>query len=254
MRTGEFAYSFRFAGLTDIGQKRKSNQDEIILCQEKGFFAVSDGMGGLSRGEVASAYVKQAMPLLLTGGTDGYRHNGNAMSAAEELKASVSVLSDRLYEQGNGGGRILLGATLAGVRLVGSVAVFVCLGDSRGYVLRKYKKYPEQITRDMNVADILVREGDLTKEEAKNDPSSSRLTAFVGMPPPAGPETFTIGLSPGDRICLCSDGLYGMIEERDMARIMRSSRSPETVCRRLIDLANRNGGRDNISAVYIKIM
>ena len=135
-----------------------------------------------------------------------------------------------------------------------SKAIFVNLGDSRGYLLSRYKKQPIQITEDQNIAGILVRQGELTREAAKNHPASSRLTAFVGMKPPAEPEAFTVEVSPGDRILLCSDGLYGMMEERELARLMRASRSPELVCRRLIDRANENGGRDNISAAYIRIL
>ena len=80
------------------------------------------------------------------------------------------------------------------------------------------------------------------------------LTAFVGMEPPASPETVILDVKPGDRLLLCSDGLYGMVNPQDLRRLMRSSRSPERVCRRLIDRANENGGRDNISAVYLKIV
>ena len=93
----------------------------------------------------------------------------------------------------------------------------------------------------------------MTKEEAAHSPLSSKLTAFVGMTAPATPEIFVTQVRPGDRILLCSDGLYGMVPEREIARILRSSRSPERVCGRLINKANENGGRDNISAVYIKI-
>ena len=105
----------------------------------------------------------------------------------------------------------------------------------------------------MNLAGIMVEAGELTKEEARQSPLSSRLTAFVGMTAPATPEIYVTEVRPGDRILLCSDGLYGMVPEKNIARILRSSRSPERVCRRLVDKANENGGRDNISAVYIKI-
>ena len=84
-------------------------------------------------------------------------------------------------------------------------------------------------------------------------PASSRLTAFVGMQSPATPDVFIREVHPGDRILLCSDGLYGMTEERELARIMRSSRSPDRICQRLIDSANAHGGCDNIAAVYLQI-
>jgi len=73
------------------------------------------------------------------------------------------------------------------------------------------------------------------------------------MKPPAEPEAFTVEIRPGDRILLCSDGLYGMVGERELARLMRASQNPKRVCHKLVDAANDNGGRDNISSVYIRI-
>ena len=73
------------------------------------------------------------------------------------------------------------------------------------------------------------------------------------MPSPATPEAYIVDVKPGDRLLLCSDGLYGMVPERELAQLMRSSKSPDKVCRRMIERANQNGGRDNISAVYIRI-
>lgn len=74
------------------------------------------------------------------------------------------------------------------------------------------------------------------------------------MNAPALPEYFVCDVAPGDRILLCSDGLYGMVNEEDITRIMRSSRNPGTVCAKLIDQANVNGGHDNISVIYIQIV
>lgn len=253
MNTEHFAYAFRCAGMADIGKRRSSNQDRVILAPELGFFGVSDGMGGLAYGEIAAEYVAEAMPIMVKAAADELKSSPDADAASAKLKAAVSTVSDCLYENQNSDGHIRCGATLASVWLIGDQAVFSWLGDSRGYVLPRYKKNLRQITKDMNVAALLVENGDLTKEEAKDHPTSSQLTAFVGMPAPAETATAVTELSRGDRILLCSDGLYGMVSERDIVRIMRSSRSPETVCRRLVDAANAAGGRDNISAVYILI-
>ncbi len=247
-----FNFTYRYAGLVDIGKCRESNQDEVILSPATGFFAVSDGMGGLEQGGKASEYVRKAMPITIEAG-DHDRSSIGAEDMADYLTDVVRLVSDRLYDQGNTGWSIRYGATLAGVLLHRDKAIFVCLGDSRGYLLPKYKKQLRQITNDMNVAGYLVRNGEMTKEQAKNDYRSSQLTAFVGMPKPATPETFIVDVKPGDRILLCSDGLYGMAEESTIARIMRSSENPEVVCKRLIREANANGGRDNISAAYIRI-
>lgn len=249
-----FEYPVRYGALTDIGRKRKTSQDEVILAPEAGFFGVSDGMGGLSEGGASSVYVKKAMPLLLRSLAVQWKcRKPDAGSVAADLRNTVQMLSDRLFAQGNTESYFRFGATIAGVLLYGDRAVFVCLGDSRGYLLRRYRRLPQQITEDMNTAGLLVRAGEMSREEALNNPGSSRLYAFVGMAAPAAPEIFIEEVHPGDRILLCSDGLYGMIPEREISRLMRSSKSPAAICRRLIDTANNNGGRDNIAAVYIKI-
>lgn len=253
MRSPMFELEYAAAGLVDIGKKRSSNQDEIILLPEQGFFAVSDGMGGLANGAEASKYVQDALPILIAVALEDYQKSPESDFAEYLLRSAAEMLSDQLFEKVNTAEWIRFGATLAGVWMLGNKAYFVCLGDSRGYLLPKYKKTLVQITEDMNIAGLLVRNGELSKEEARNHPGSSRLTAFVGMPAPATPEVYITEVKPGDRILLCSDGLYGLVEERELAKLMRSSRSTNRVCRRLIDRANENGGTDNISVVYIKV-
>jgi serine/threonine protein phosphatase PrpC len=163
------------------------------------------------------------------------------------------MLSDAIYSIGNEGHSATYGATLSGVWLTGRHAIFVNLGDSRGYLLPKYKKKIRQITTDHNVAALMVQHGEITKEEARCHPSSATLTRFAGMNAPATPDVFIREIQPGDKILLCSDGLHGMIDDAFFPSILRSSRNPDRVCKRLIDKANANGGRDNISVVYIKI-
>ena len=248
-----FDYRFRSAWMTDIGRLRKTNMDEAVFCPDMGFFAVSDGMGGLSGGKLASEFVRTSLPELMPICMNEYEEERDAGKAAQSLSTLVQQMSDRLYEAGNTEGRFVYGATFCGVWLLGNQAAFINLGDSRAYLLARYKKKPLQITEDQNLAGMLVKNGMMTKEEAKGHPASSRLTAFVGMQSPATPDVFIREVHPGDRILLCSDGLYGMTEERELARIMRSSRSPDRICQRLIDSANAHGGCDNIAAVYLQI-
>lgn len=245
MSAAPFAYSLRYAGITDQGLRRSSNQDELILAPEQALFGVSDGMGGLAFGDIAARYVSQALPILVG--------NAEGEELAEGLRGAVNTLSDALYENQNTQG-VRCGATVAAVKLSGEQAYFLWLGDSRGYLLPKYKKTLRPMTKDMNLAGLLVEAGELTPEEAKNSPLSSKLTAFVGMTAPAETAVNAVKVRSGDRLLLCSDGLYSMLEEREIVRILRSSRNPEKVCRRLVDAANAAGGRDNISAVYIRIV
>ena len=253
IRTDHFDFPFRAAGKTDIGKKRQNNQDEVVSCTELGFFAVSDGMGGLEGGKLASEFVSKIMPGLMEISASEFKDHGDVEKAADAFGRSVRMMSDNLYDTANTKKHIAYGATFAGVWLLKDKAIFCCLGDSRGYLLPKYKKTIRQITEDQNIAGILVKNGELTRSKAKHHPASSRLTAFVGMEPPATPEVFVVDVKPGDRILLCSDGLYGRTEENDIVHIMRGSRDPERVCQGLVDLANKNGGADNISAVYVRI-
>ena len=246
-----FEYSFLYAGQKDIGRRRSSNQDEIIVCPDTGLFAVSDGMGGLHEGAKASIYVRESIPAMMQ---FTQKEAGTPEEAGIAFAETVRIVSDGLFNSANTEAYIGFGATFCGVWLYQNKAIFANLGDSRGYLLQKYKKTITQVTEDHNIAAILVKNGELSRDDAKKHPASSRLTRFVGMQTPAIPEYFVCDIKPGDRILLCSDGLYGMVDDFELVRILRSSKSPRSICKGLVDQANQNGGNDNISAVYIKVV
>lgn len=253
MENDIFQYGFSGNGLVDIGRKSSSNQDEIILAPEYGFFAVSDGMGGLIGGGKTSEMIRQVLPGLIREAAAELKKNLSPAYAAALLAEHVRMLSDSVYDTGNKHGSFDFGATLSGVWLVNKHAVFINLGDSRGYLLSHTEKNIRQITRDHSLSALLIERNELTKEEARRHSSRSQLRRFVGMNAPAAPETFIQELSPGDKLLLCSDGLHGMVNDDIFSQIMRSSQSSEVVLKQLIDAANENGGDDNISALYIKI-
>ena len=250
MKNDLFTLSYQCAGLSDIGRKRQSNQDRVILCPQNGFFAVSDGMGGLRLGEEAAEYVAGSMPPLIDLCVRECKPDTPPEEAAGLLSSMAQMLSDQLYRQGNER-RFDYGATLVGAWLYRDKAIFLGLGDSRGYLVRDGKL--NQVTLDMNVAGLMVKNGQMTREEAAHSPASSRLTAFVGMEAPATPETYIVDIRPGDALLLCSDGLYGVSPEQEITAILGSGKAPEEICRDLIASANRHGGRDNISAVFVRI-
>ena len=248
-----FDYSFQAEGLVDIGIKRTSNQDEVIIIPEFGFFAVSDGMGGLVNGKETAAMIAQMMPEMIENASAELKSDVTPEYAAQILCELVCMISDNIFDTANKGGQYHFGATLSGVWLVGTHAVFVNLGDSRGYYLKKRKRAIRQITKDHSNAAIMVEQGELTALQAKRHPASSQLNRFVGMSRPALPETFIEKILPGDCLLLCSDGLHGMVEEHELRKIMIDAKSGLMVCQRMVDKANQNGGDDNISVVYIKI-
>jgi len=252
--TSFFDYEFSVGSLVDIGKERKSNQDEVVICPEAGFYAVSDGMGGLSNGGDTSQLIKKVIPDIMEAASRELSKDPSPEFAGELLKKRIGIISDTIYDTGNRLGRFNYGATLSGVWLTGRYALFVNIGDSRGYLLPRDGEKVETITEDHNVAALLVKRGEITKDEALFHPSSSRLTRFVGMKKPAIPDVFVREVRPNDRILLCSDGLYGMVNDSIFPSIMRSAINPDHVCEQLVEQANNNGGRDNISVICIEIV
>ncbi|MDR2370549.1 MAG: protein phosphatase 2C domain-containing protein [Treponema sp.] len=249
-----FDYPYVCSNALDRGLKRESNQDKLILCPEAGFYGLSDGMGGLAQGGKTAEILAEVIPPYIREISAGLAGNvPDPKRAGELFKGKIEEISDKLYNSFNTGARSKYGATFCGVWLIGRAAVFVSIGDSRAYLLPRHGKIIRQLTNDHNIAAILIRNGELTVKGAKNHPSANQLTRFVGMEAPAEADCFIEPLAPGDRILLCSDGLHGLMEDDGIKRILRSSRSPALVCGRLVKAANESGGRDNISAVYIKL-
>ncbi len=251
MSGSAFSLTYTFAGLCDIGKLRDTNQDRIILHPDQNFFGVSDGMGGLLYGENSAIYVSSSMPKLVDISAEKLTENTTPEEAAEMLRYDAQMLSDALFNKGNSTKRFDYGATLAGVWLLRDQAIFVGLGDSRGYLLRG--KELTQISEDMNIAGLLVRNEKMTREEAAESPASSRLYAFVGMEAPAEPMTWITPVFPGDKILMCSDGLYGMVPEKEITKLLLADDPLDKICKKLIDSAKKHGGKDNISAVIVKI-
>jgi serine/threonine protein phosphatase PrpC len=254
VKGGPFRFSFSAAGGLDVGRKRNTNQDKVIFCPDLFFFGISDGMGGMPKGGETAERVAEDLPGIIV--KLGENTGGKELSLkalGEAFKSEIGSYSDTLFREYNAGAGYQGGATFCGVLLADSSAVFVNLGDSRAYVLKQGVPVPRQVTEDHNLAAEFIRQGVLTREQAKDHYSSSRLVQFMGMEEPAEPDCFIEALGPGDIILLCSDGLHGMLDDDRIGALLGSSGNPDTVCGNLIDAANRAGGWDNISAVYIRI-
>jgi serine/threonine protein phosphatase PrpC len=210
-------------------------------------------MGGLVNGSETSEIIARVMPGFVEEIIKSEAGPLTADRAAARLLEKTAVVSDSIFNTARSRGWGGFGSTFCCAWLVGQSAVFVNLGDSRGWILPRRSRLFRRVTEDHNLAAELVKAGEISRAEARGHPSASRLTRFVGMSAPACPDSFVEAVFPGDRILLCSDGLYGMVEDETLRALLRRGKSPAAVCKGLVDAANEAGGADNISAVYIKM-
>lgn len=231
-------------GLTDIGKLRKENQDAFFIDQEEGFYLVVDGMGGMQNGALAAHYVKDNLFMLLKKGLAKLQESED-QDIVIAMKEVVSVLSKNLREKVGKD----TGAAFVSVLLKGKDAYITHLGDCRAYLFRE--DVMQMLTKDHNLAALLVDLKKITPEEARIHPMRNRLTAYLGMEGKAIPEVQQISLKPGDRLLLCSDGLTGMLPETEISALLREKENPKKTLKKLITRANEAGGDDNITGVLI---
>ena len=225
----------RHGALTDIGLHRKTNEDTFVV--QPPLFAVCDGMGGASAGEVASGLAAETLAAEVAGGAP-------LLAAAEAANAAVFQRAHDNLEQSG------MGTTLTAFVLEGDTAHFVHIGDSRAYLLRDGEL--RQVSDDHSLVGEMMRDGRLTAEEAAVHPHRSILSRALGTEPQARIDEFTEGLLPGDVLLLCSDGLSGPVPA-DAIRVALTRSDPQAAAERLILEARRGGGPDNITAVVVRV-
>jgi len=234
-----------FAGLSDIGCLRSSNQDRWGADAGQSLFAVADGVATSTDGGLAAEMVIELLPTYVQRHLDG-------QAEPKELGRAVAELSNDLYAKGLTDPRIAgATSTLVAALVVGARALVVHLGDSRAYLFRAREL--QQLTRDHSLVQALLDAGEVTAEEAAQHPARNVIVRYVAMPPPALPETVALEVQDGDRILLCSDGLCGVVEDGVLAEILATQDDPPDACAALIAAARRAGGPDNITAVVIDV-
>lgn len=233
--------------ITDIGMRRKMNQDYFFTSENPvgnlpNLFIAADGMGGHNAGEYASKHavdtiVEAAEKSLLT-------------EPAAVLREAITEANKRLIEKAaqeesmSGMGTTIVAAVIAGKNLYAAN-----VGDSRLYIVNKTIR---QITRDHSLVEEMVRMGEVDREAAKTHPDKHIITRAVGAAKTVEIDFFEEELEAEDEILLCSDGLTNMIEDEDIRLIIKCQRDIAEKAQKLVETANRNGGRDNITVVVIE--
>jgi protein phosphatase len=241
------------AAHSDIGQVRAVNQDSAVAEPGMGLFVVADGMGGHLGGEVASAL---AVETLLSAIRAAGPSAGPGIDSTESLVDAVLGANERVFDEGRSNAELQgMGTTLCALALVGSgpdarLAV-VNVGDSRIYLLRDGEL--EQLTEDHSLVQELVRQGQLTPEEAASHPMRNVVTRVIGVEGDVEVDWWERPADPGDRYLLCSDGLFNEVTESRIAATLRALADPGEAARTLVALANDGGGRDNITCVVVDV-
>ncbi len=206
-------------------------------------FVVADGMGGHKAGDFASSY---AVEVLLSTIREDENSNPVKIIRAAIENANTQLLREASDNETMSG----MGTTMVLVTIVGHYAYVANVGDSRLYLVDENKI--SQITKDHSLVEEMVRMGEISRDDARNHPDKNIITRALGAGRDVDVDFFDIRLTPGDILLLCSDGLSNMVPDEDIRQVIRTSETLEETGRRLVSMANDNGGRDNIAVVLVE--
>jgi len=230
--------------ITDIGKKRSMNQDFVYASDQpvgnlKNLLIVADGMGGHNAGDLASRYTVQEML--------AYIKESEEDRPVPLLSMAIHHANEQVLEKAESEKELEgMGTTLVAATIQNEYLYVANVGDSRLYLI---DDGIEQITHDHSLVEEMIRIGELQRKDAKNHPDRNVITRAIGVRVPVRVDFFDVKLEHGDRILLCSDGLTNMVEDERILEIVRKNSSIENAAVMLVDEANKNGGKDNISVV-----
>jgi protein phosphatase len=250
--------AIKACGLTDVGKKRKHNEDAFASDVSERLFIVADGMGGHAAGEVASKITVETIGEFIAATRQKeeatwpfkYNHeldfNSNRLAVAIE-KANERVMAAVAAQPWLKG----MGTTVVAGLLNEKILSLAHVGDSRAYLMRDSQL--SRLTDDHSWVHEQVAAGILTEEEAKTHPLKNVVTRALGGGPSVSPDLQELVFSPGDRFLFCSDGLTTMVSDEEIREAAASIADPEALCHSLVDLANEKGGVDNITVVVVDV-
>jgi protein phosphatase len=247
---------------THPGRAKRNNQDSVVVFNfvrepgnaPVGLYVVADGMGGHKAGGVASATInrivthrllQQNMIETLTDDT------GNlTKSPGTILSKAIQEANQAIWEM-NGEQGSNMGAVVVAVLLINDKAVIADVGDSRVYLLRDTEL--TQMTKDHSVVARLLETGAIESDQARTHPSRNQVYRSLGEKNIIEIDVHTQPLQSGDRLLLCCDGLWDMLPNQDILRIVVRASSLQSACDDLVQAANAAGGEDNISVILVQM-
>ncbi|MCU1364950.1 MAG: putative serine/threonine protein phosphatase [Ilumatobacteraceae bacterium] len=237
----------RWGATTNPGRVRSENEDTFVA--EPMVFAVADGMGGHQAGEVASALAASIIRDRLANGSVNEDY---AVAVVNEVNAAIHGAA-RVDATKSG-----MGTTLTALAVLNAQGdqpeqlVLLNVGDSRTYRFRLGRL--QRVTVDHSYVQELVATGHITMEEARTHPRRNIVTRALGIEPNVRTDMWTLPIVRGDRFVLCSDGLVDEVPDEEILDLVASIEDPQTLSQQLVDLANRHGGRDNVTVVVLDVL
>ena len=245
---------------TDVGRLRDHNEDNYLVDKKLSLSVVADGMGGHAAGEVASALavriiheeIKAHREVIEAFGAEGADERAGSKEILNVLEQAVQRACAKIHEEAKADpAKRGMGTTLSALLIAGSQGFIAHVGDSRIYLLRGGKI--QQVTEDHTVYNELVKRGKLTRDQIEKVAQKNAITRAVGVYERVEVDTLTIEVLPGDQFLLASDGLHGYIAHTAELEPYLEEADGETAAEELIALANRKGGKDNITAVLVRL-
>lgn len=239
----------RIHGATHVGRKRKGNEDFFLIHKEKRLFIAADGMGGHNAGEVASLnaakhinqYFSFKVLSQITGDGDEIKRRMFDSLAGANRKLREMARDNKSYRG--------MGCTVVMALIEGDDLHLSHVGDSRAYLCNK--SGIQLLTTDHSYVMGLVASGKMTPEEARGSNMKNELTQAVGAVQTLQPDYNHYSLRDGDKLLLCSDGLWDMLSDEEIYQVVKKYRPAQVICDELIEKANEAGGKDNITAVLV---
>jgi serine/threonine protein phosphatase PrpC len=245
-------------GLTDVGRARQNNEDAFCVEPSLGLLVVADGVGGHNGGEVASQTACREIAAAVATGAETLRaaaadpSPANRQQVAQLLDAAIQAGCLAVFKKGQADPSLRgMATTVAAVLVFGQYAVVAHAGDSRVYLARQGGVY--QLTEDHTLGTDAARRGDARRADTDADlGKANALTRAIGFQPSVPVDCLQLELADGDRLIACSDGLSNYLSRDDLALAV-SKLTPEKLPQALVDLANKRGGADNITAVVLAV-
>ena len=237
----------RIYSATDVGQKRKMNQDYVFATADPvgnlpNLFVVADGMGGHNAGDYASSHAVTSM-------VEEIRQDAD-FNPVKVIRHAIECVNTEILAQAQQDEKLRgMGTTIVAATIVGHYAYVANVGDSRLYVIGEDIT---QITRDHSLVEEMVQLGQIDRKAARTHEKKNYITRAIGGCETVEAEMFSVDLKDNDIILMCSDGLTNMLEDSEIFHIVKESADIKTAADSLVKKANYNGGKDNISVVLIE--